>query len=439
MRVAEYGPEKAIICGLECRDNTEDQDHFALTIANDEPGYIEESTVFVDQQNKDFGVENIYTIRFRPKNAIPNVGWIKITYPTTVSIADPDEFVSSCEAVTSASYKGPDYCKLITESREIWIFDAFMDQTSYTSEIGVSFIMTNPDTNKEIDTSEMTEEEIIAYEYGLAFHIETFTFDLSHDFPDVLSSSYAPDAIKAFLEKAIQSPNDYTYLIDKLPGNNVKPKLLCNAPCYTCLESDPDYCTSCWGEGVNKDNKDIFLSRLPGQQTCTPYCVDGQTTNGNVINKDDAAKKYYKCEECEMFCGSCKGQSKPNEEGVVESYGKAGDKSRCVTCSVIFQFLVALEEKCYVTCGAGYYEKLVGNYPDPSECGICKAPCNTCKKCDPLKDKNCDATKDEPSASFCTSCKQDGFFPAEIEVVDTKEQFFVNQAGMVENKVVTLN
>jgi hypothetical protein len=202
MRVAEYGPEKAIICGLECKDNTEDADHFALTIANDEPGYIEESSVFVDQQNKDFGVENMYTIRFKPKNAIPNIGWIKITYPTTVSIADAGEFVASCEAVTSASYKGEDYCKLITESREIWIYDAFMDQTSYTSEIGVSFFMTNPDTNKETDTSEMTEEEKTAYEYGVAFHIETFTFDLLHDFPDVISTSYGPDAIKAFLEKA---------------------------------------------------------------------------------------------------------------------------------------------------------------------------------------------------------------------------------------------
>ena len=98
-----------------------------LTIANDEPGYIEEQNVFVDQQSKDFGVENLYTVRFKPKNPIPNIGWIKITYPTTVSIADDDKFVESCEAVTSASYKGENYCKLIKDTREIWIFDAFMD------------------------------------------------------------------------------------------------------------------------------------------------------------------------------------------------------------------------------------------------------------------------------------------------------------------------
>jgi len=72
-----------------------------------------------------------------------------------------------------------------------------------------------------------------------------------------------------------------------------------------------------------------------------------------------------------MFCGTCRGQAKADDQGVVASYGKTGDKTKCVTCSEIFQFLVALEEKCYVTCGAGYYEKLIGDYPNPSECGIC--------------------------------------------------------------------
>jgi hypothetical protein len=100
---------------------------------------------------------------------------------------------------------------------------------------------------------------------------------------------------------------------------------------------------------------------------------------------------------------------------------------------------VAKEQKCYVTCGAGYFEKLVGHYPDPSECGVCKEPCNTCKKCDPKKDKNCDPLSEDPSADFCTSCKQEGFFPMEIELIDTKEQFFVNQASMVQNAVVSLN
>jgi hypothetical protein len=103
--------------------------------------------------SKDFGIENLYTIRFKPTNSIPNVGWIKIIYPTTITIADDDAFVESCEAVTSASYKGKEYCKLIPEERTVWIYDAFMDQASYTSEIAVSFLMTNPNTNRVTDTS----------------------------------------------------------------------------------------------------------------------------------------------------------------------------------------------------------------------------------------------------------------------------------------------
>jgi hypothetical protein len=86
-----------------------------------------EDTVFIDQEYKDFGVENLYTIRFKPTNAIPNVGWIRIIYPTTVSIKDEIAFVNSCEAVTSASYKGEDFCKLISANRTIWIYSAFMD------------------------------------------------------------------------------------------------------------------------------------------------------------------------------------------------------------------------------------------------------------------------------------------------------------------------
>jgi hypothetical protein len=153
-------------------------------------------------------------VRFKPKNSIPNIGWIKIIYPTTVVIADDKAFIESCEAVTSASYKGEKYCKLVKSERSIWIYDAFMDQTSYTSEISVSFIMTNPVTNKLKDTSKMTAEEKTEYEYGLAFHFETYTFDLEHDFPKVISSYYSAESIADFIAKALQSPNTYTYLID---------------------------------------------------------------------------------------------------------------------------------------------------------------------------------------------------------------------------------
>jgi hypothetical protein len=156
--VAEYEAPSPIKCQDECSLNTLENTN-ALIIANKLPGYILADDVFLDQEYKDFGIENLYTIRFKPANSIPNVGWIKIVYPTTVLIKDEVAFVESCEAVTSAPYKGEEYCKLIFESRTIWIYQAFMDQTSYTSEIAVSFIMTNPNTNKEKDTSKMTAEE----------------------------------------------------------------------------------------------------------------------------------------------------------------------------------------------------------------------------------------------------------------------------------------
>lgn len=155
---------------------------------------------------------------------------------------------------------------------------------------------------------------------------------MEHDFPKV--TNYYGDDYKNFIQTALQSPNDYTYLIDKLPGNTVRPQLKCNSPCYTCLESDPDYCTSCWGVGEDGLNENIFLNRLPGQSTCLPHCEDGYTTDGNVFNPNDEPSKYYKCVECEMFCGLCKGQTKPDPTtGVVASYGEKGDKAKCITCS----------------------------------------------------------------------------------------------------------
>ena len=98
----------------------------------------------------------------------------------------------------------------------------------------------------------MTTEEKTAYEYEVAFHFETYTFDLDHDFPDLESSFYSADAIDAFLTKALVDPDEYTYLIDTYLLNTVKPVMKCNSPCLTCLESDPDYCTSCWGVGEDK-------------------------------------------------------------------------------------------------------------------------------------------------------------------------------------------
>ena len=87
-----------------------------------------------------------------------------------------------------------------------------------------------------------------------------------------------------------------------------------------------------------------------------------------------------------------------------------------------------------------------------AECGLCSAPCATCKKCTVGKDKNCfqesactkdkngkrdvndpncdkDKTK-EPSAHFCTSCRQDAYYPLHPEDIQTKVAYVNNQAAM---------
>ena len=48
------------------------------------------------------------------------------------------------------------------------------------------------------------------------------------------------------------NPKGYNYyLADKLEGNELIPNLVCNKPCYRCIEdngkvADKNYCTSCW-------------------------------------------------------------------------------------------------------------------------------------------------------------------------------------------------
>lgn len=36
-------------------------------------------------------------------------------------------------------------------------------------------------------------------------------------------------------------------------------QLKCNAPCFTCLDTNPNYCSSCWGKEAKKDYKNYFL------------------------------------------------------------------------------------------------------------------------------------------------------------------------------------
>lgn len=46
-------------------------------------------------------------------------------------------------------------------------------------------------------------------------------------------------------------------------NDNIIPLLKCVAPCYTCLDSDPEYCLSCWGRstdtGLDQPFETFFL------------------------------------------------------------------------------------------------------------------------------------------------------------------------------------
>jgi hypothetical protein len=63
----------------------------------------------------------------------------------------------------------------------------------------------------------------------------------------------------------------YLYSIDKYEETDTIPELQCEAPCYTCLDANPNFCMSCWGEfaGTDSDgnknaNEKYFLQQEPG-------------------------------------------------------------------------------------------------------------------------------------------------------------------------------
>jgi len=61
-----------------------------LTITNTKYGIIGKENIKIEQSSKDFGKTNQYTLRFTPKNPLPQISWIKIIYPVTVGI-NPNE------------------------------------------------------------------------------------------------------------------------------------------------------------------------------------------------------------------------------------------------------------------------------------------------------------------------------------------------------------
>jgi len=132
--------------------------------------------------------------------------------------------------------------------------------------------------------------------------VTTYDFDLTRDFPTVLSDDYSDDSIADFLEKVKEDPYEYVRAIDNYTLPDLLPKLKCNFPCLTCQDSNADYCTSCWGSSSKK-----FLQYVAstGIQTCKDHCDDQFTTNGNDI--EGTKGLYHECENCDMTCRTCRG------------------------------------------------------------------------------------------------------------------------------------
>ena len=269
---------------------------------------------------RDFGAEALYTLRFTPKNPITQAAWIKVTYPTSVAIEDEAEFVKACSIQTATSCTGADCCILDATKRIIWFYGAFIGQGQFTSEVAMEFPMRNPVTNfGEVTPTGYTAAQAAAYAKEQAFHIETFDFDIAKDYAYLTAANYDAASVKKFETFVKADPAKYViHGIDELPGNSKKPILKCEAPCYTCLDAKPTWCTSCWGPGTldpaDATNKLTFLMTARNGQgaTCKEECDAGSTTNGNYITpktagKADQKRKYGVCTACDIPCGTCKG------------------------------------------------------------------------------------------------------------------------------------
>jgi len=180
----------------------------------------------------------------------------------------------------------------------------FRDQDAWTSEISVYMNFTNPKTNF-FD---------FLTDYEKSFHVETYTFDLkTFSYMITDTPQYSDASFERFTKEARRDLTKYAKGIDKTVGDHLRPELKCNPPCYTCLDSNPDYCTSCWGVGPENNIDTIFLQDSQGKSTCKNQCDDKYTTNGFAVttaNKQgviDETKTYYTCKDCDVTCGTCEG------------------------------------------------------------------------------------------------------------------------------------
>ena len=251
----------------------------ALTVTNDRAGDIEHDAIRLYQGSRDFGVRNQYTLRFSPTNPIPDIGWIKITYPEDVAIEeDAIAFAAGCQCLTAALKAGPQHCRIDFATRTIWIYGAFVDQKSYTSEVSVSFHMTNPGNNFVPDTSSFTPKQLADMATRKSFHVSTYTLDLKQ-LTAVLPSLDPATSLPSLADTVIANPEKYLKVIDDYPGSDIRAQLKCKAPCLRCLDADPSFCTACWGinqlslsgNGALADpaiKALIFLQADQGAQTC---------------------------------------------------------------------------------------------------------------------------------------------------------------------------
>ena len=203
--------------------------------------------------------------------------------------------------------------------------------------------MTNPETNFNDHLSE----------YDQSFHITTYDFG-PPETDKMVKAKYSTETVTQFIKGMKDDPLKAAKAIDTLTNNDLKPLLKCSQPCYTCKDADSSYCTSCWGPGANNDFTLTFLQREKGKSTCQAQCSDKYTVNGYKVETKGTdgnivpAKTYFRCSDCDVTCGTCKGQTE---------LGVAGDNSKCLTCAFNFKYYLASSESCMVTCPAGFYFK----------------------------------------------------------------------------------
>ena len=93
------------------------------------------------------------------------------------------------------------------------------------------------------------------------------------------------------------------------------------------------------------------------------------------------------CEACDRPCATCEGAGPYNADPALSNVGLAGAKFKCTSCDPAYPFLLdeVLDDgtrlqECYPACLSGMYTKEERD-DHVAACGLCKAPCSTCRKC----------------------------------------------------------